>query len=185
MSIYASILAGGSGTRLWPLSTKAVPKQFLALTGERTMLQQTVERLAPLAPIDQIYIVTFADYVDLVRRQLPDLPPEHVIAEPVGRGTAASIGLAATFIAAQDPQAVMGSFHADHLIENVEAFRRALRFAETVARQGYLVTLGIKPTHPETGFGYIQSGEQLVQGEGDLAAYRARRFVEKPNRPTA
>ncbi len=186
MSLYASILAGGSGTRLWPLSTKTTPKQFLSLAGERTMIQQTVDRLLPLTPIDHMYIVTFENYSSLVREQLPDLPVEQIIAEPSGRGTAASIGLAATFIAARDPQAVMGSFTADHLITDGPAFRKALTFAEEVAREGYLVTLGIQPIEPETGFGYIQAGEELrrdpTQG---MVAYRVRRFVEKPNRETA
>lgn len=185
MSIYASILAGGSGTRLWPLSTKAIPKQFLPLASERTMMQETVDRLAPIAPIDQTYIVTFADYVGLVREQLPDLASSHIIAEPIGRGTAASIGLAATFIAAQDPTAVMGSFTADHLITDVAAFRRALFFAEQVARDGHLVTLGIEPTYPETGYGYIQAGEALQRDGDDLTAFHVQRFVEKPPRDVA
>lgn len=180
MSIYASILAGGSGTRLWPLSTKAIPKQFLTLAGDRTMIQATIDRLGTLASIDHTYVVTFANYADLVHEQLPTLPVGHILAEPSGRGTAASIGLAATFIAAQDPNAVMGSFTADHIITDVAAFQRALAFAEEVARTGYLVTLGIQPTYPETGYGYIQAGDAISQGPEDLMAYRTKRFVEKP-----
>ncbi len=182
--MYASILAGGSGTRLWPLSTKETPKQFLRLTGERTMLQETVERVAPLVPADQMYIVTFENYREAVAEQLPMLPREHIVAEPAGRGTAASIGLAATLIAARDPSAVMGSFHADHAIADVAGFRTALRFAEAVARQGYLVTLGISPTYPETGYGYIKFGKPLAHYEG-LSAYLVDAFVEKPKREAA
>ena len=180
MSMYASILAGGSGTRLWPLSTKALPKQFLSLISEQTMLQETVARLAPLASIEHTYVVTFDNYRDIVQAQLPDIAADHILAEPLGRGTAASIGLAATFIAAHDPQAIMGSFSSDHVITDVEGFRRALAFAEPVARAGHLVALGIEPTYAETGYGYIQSGAPLSEDASGLTAYRVQRFVEKP-----
>lgn len=182
--MYASILAGGSGTRLWPLSTKETPKQFLRLAGEQTLLQQTVERVAPFVPMDALYVVTFASYADVVAEQLPGLPREQILAEPSGRGTAASIGLAATLIAARNPSAVMGSFAADHAISDIEGFRRALAFAEQVAREGYLVTLGITPTYAETGYGYIQAGAPLATSNG-LAAYAVSRFVEKPRREVA
>ncbi len=180
----ASVLAGGSGTRLWPLSTKAVPKQFLRLTGERTLLQATVDRVAPLVPPDQLYVVTFARYRGLVREQLPALPAMNILAEPAGRGTAASIGLAATLIQARDPEGVMGSFAADHLIADTDGFQAALRLAEEVARQGALVTLGITPTAPETGYGYIQMGAPLAAA-GPLTAHAVARFVEKPGLETA
>jgi mannose-1-phosphate guanylyltransferase len=182
--MYASILAGGSGTRLWPLSTKSSPKQFLRLPGPRTMLQETVERIGPLVPLDQLYIVTFDAYRDAVAEQLPALQREQIVAEPVGRGTAASIGLAAMLIAAREPTAVMGSFHADHVIADVAAFREALAFAEEVARDGYLVTLGITPTYPETGYGYINFGAPIASS-GKLRAYNGQAFKEKPDRATA
>jgi mannose-1-phosphate guanylyltransferase len=182
--MYASILAGGSGTRLWPLSTKQSPKQFLRLPGPRTMLEETVERIAPLVPRRQLYVVTFANYKDAVAQQIPDLSREQIVAEPSGRGTAASIGLAATLIAARDPQAVMGSFHADHIIADVMGFRQALTFAEQLAREGAMVTLGITPTYAETGYGYIQHGAP-VGTFGALTAYAGDSFKEKPAREIA
>jgi mannose-1-phosphate guanylyltransferase/mannose-6-phosphate isomerase len=182
--MYAAILAGGSGTRLWPLSTKKSPKQFLPLPGPRTMLQETVYRVAPLAASDNVYIVTSQAYCESVAAQLPDLPAGNIVGEPAGRGTAASIGLAAVLIAARDPHAVMGSFASDHAVTDVEGFRAALTFAEDVARQGYLVTLGIQPTHPETGYGYIRFGAALAH-VGGLGAHRVDAFVEKPKRQVA
>jgi mannose-1-phosphate guanylyltransferase len=185
--MYAAILAGGSGTRLWPLSTKQTPKQFLRLVSDRTMLQETADRIAPLVPMDQLYIVTSADYREPVLEQLSDLPPANIVAEPAGRGTAASIGLAATLIAARDPHAVMGSFAADHAISDVAGFRAALAFAEKVARAGMLVTMGIQPSHPETGYGYIRYAKEgaPVACSGELVAYAVERFKEKPRRPEA
>jgi mannose-1-phosphate guanylyltransferase len=182
--MYASILAGGSGTRLWPLSTPSSPKQFLRLPGPHTMLQETAERVAPLVPRDRLYVVTFDSYRDAVAEQLPGVPREHIIAEPAGRGTAASIGLAAALIAAREPTAIMGSFHADHVIPDVEGFRAALAFADAVARDGYLVTLGITPTYAETGYGYINFGAPLATS-GKLSAYTGQAFKEKPARAVA
>ncbi len=182
--MYASILAGGSGTRLWPLSTPSTPKQFLPLPGPRTMLQETAERIAPLVPRDRLYIVTFDTYRDAVADQLPDLPREQIVGEPAGRGTAASIGLAAALIAAREPTAVMGSFHADHVIADATGFREALTFAEVVARDGYLVTLGVTPTYPETGYGYINFGAPVATS-GKLTAHRGQGFREKPARAVA
>jgi mannose-1-phosphate guanylyltransferase len=182
--MYAAILAGGSGTRLWPLSTKRSPKQFLRLMGQRTMLQQTVDRVESLVPPDKGYVVTSANYCDVVAEQLPALPAGNNVPEPVGRGTAASIGLAAALISARDPQGVMAVLSADHAIADAQGFRAALVFAEEVARRGALVTLGITPTSPETGYGYIDFGEPTARS-GALAAHPVVRFIEKPPRDVA
>jgi mannose-1-phosphate guanylyltransferase/mannose-6-phosphate isomerase len=182
--MYASILAGGTGTRLWPLSTKESPKQFLRLPGPQTMLQATVERLGSRVPLDHVYVVTAGNYHDSVAAQLPDLPAGNIVSEPSGRGTAASIGLAATLIAARDPSAVMGSFPADHAIADVAGFRNALAFAEGIAAQGYLVTLGIQPTYPEIGYGYIRFSAALGHYNG-LGAHKVDAFIEKPKRHVA
>jgi mannose-1-phosphate guanylyltransferase len=165
-----------------------MPKQFLRLAGERTLLQATIDRIAPLTPLDSLFIVTFDEYAELVRQQVPALDPANILAEPAGRGTAASIGLAATLIAAHDPQAIMGCFPADHLITDSAGFQAALRFAERIAQQGALVTLGITPTYPETGYGYIQMSQPLAHDSthgGALTAHAVARFVEKPKLPTA
>src|SRR5258708_17196799 len=136
--MYASVLAGGSGTRLWPLSTQATPKEFVQLRGPRTMLQETVNRIAPLVPLDNLYVVTSRDYVEPVGAQLLELARENIVAEPSGRGTAASIGLAAALIVARDAEAVIGSFPPDHVTETVRGFQEALRLATKVAHAGYL-----------------------------------------------
>lgn len=179
------ILAGGSGTRLWPRSRQTLPKQFLDLTGQGTMLQETYGRLQPLVPPQRIFVITNDDYVDLVRRQLPDLPPAHAIGEPVPRGTAAAVGLGAVFAEHIQPDAIMASVHADHLILKPQEFREALEAASEVAATGPLVTLGIEPTSAHTGLGYVEQGELLMTTSDGHQAFRVARFTEKPNRATA
>jgi mannose-1-phosphate guanylyltransferase len=181
---YAVIMAGGSGTRLWPLSRKASPKQALQLVGERTMFQHAVDRLAPLFPAERIFIVTRDEHAAILRDQAPEIPPANFLCEPEGRGTAAAIGLAAIILRQQDPYAMMAVLTADHYITDPPAFRQALSAASELAGEGYLVTLGIKPDSPSTAFGYIQQDGSLPLIDG-LAAYRVERFVEKPDAQTA
>src|SRR5215212_9668469 len=180
MSIYALIMAGGSGTRLWPRSRGRQPKQFLDLTGDLTMLQEAQARLLPLVPPERVFVATNVDYVEVAARQLADVPAANILGEPRGRGTAAAIGLAAVHLRKRDPEAIMAVLTADHLILEQEQFRRALGAASEVAKGGWLVTLGIRPEYPETGYGYIERGAPLPPANG-FEAYQVARFIEKPD----
>ena len=176
---YAVIMAGGGGTRLWPLSRAAQPKQMLQLIGERSLFQIAVERLAGEFPAQRILVVTIADQVDILRKQAPEIPLDNFIIEPMPRGTASVIGLAGIVLQERAPEAVMAVLTADHFIGNVEKFLRLLNAAYKVAQDGYLVTLGIEPTLPATGYGYIQQGEPIGKYD-QLQVYRALKFKEKP-----
>ncbi|MGC9399820.1 MAG: mannose-1-phosphate guanylyltransferase [Anaerolineae bacterium] len=181
---YAVIMAGGGGTRLWPLSRTAHPKQMLTLFGERSMFQMSVDRLRPLFPPERIFVVTAGEQVEPLSNQAPELPRDNFIVEPMGRGTAPCIGLAAIHLQRRDPQAMMAVLTADHYIEEEAVFRAALTAAREVAEEGYLVTLGIPPTFPSTGYGYISRGKTLGE-KGDFPYYRVQRFTEKPDAETA
>ncbi|MSP11425.1 MAG: mannose-1-phosphate guanyltransferase [Chloroflexi bacterium] len=182
---FAVILAGGVGTRLWPLSRARLPKQLLPLVQRNvTMLQVTLARILPIVPADQIFVLTNESYVSSVQEQLPQLPPENVFGEPVGRGTAPAIAAGALLVRQRNPQGIMFSLHADHHIENEPAFREVLQSAACVAAEDYLVTLGITPTAPETGYGYIQQGA-TIGIYNHIAAYHIAQFIEKPNLETA
>jgi mannose-1-phosphate guanylyltransferase len=182
--LYALIMAGGIGSRLWPRSRKKTPKQFLDLISVETMLQDAYRRLLPTIPPDRILIGVGTDYVSTVREQLPDLPANNIVAEPAGRGTAPAIGLAAQHIYHQAPDATMVVVTADHHIAERERFSRALSAAAQAAGTGSLVTLGITPSFASTGYGYIHRGEQLHSIAG-FRVYPALRFAEKPDAATA
>lgn len=175
------ILAGGRGTRFWPLSRKKRAKQLLALDGQRTMIQETVARLLPLTPKKQFWIIANHDLRPAILKQLPKLPNSQVLAEPVGRNTAPAIGLAAFLLLRENPDAVLGMFPSDHVVADEPRYRATIeRGIEIAAAGNNIVVLGIRPTRPETGYGYIEAG-----GAFDDDALRVRRFTEKPDVETA
>lgn len=181
---YAIILAGGYGTRFWPLSRRARPKQFLPLTGKQSLLQQTYRRVARVFPPSKIYVVGNGEHRRLFSEQLPRVPPERLLLEPVGRNTAAAVALAAEHVRRALPasveDAVLGVFPADHAIRQEARFRQVVRAALAAAEaESMLVVLGIPPTEPHTGYGYIERG-QLVERRRGTQLFRARRFTEKP-----
>ena len=175
--VYPIILAGGRGTRFWPLSRKRRAKQLLALDGKQTMIQQTVSRLLPLASLKRFWVITNEDLRREISRQLPRLVKSQIIAEPTGRNTAPAIGLAAFLLLRNDADAVIGMFPSDHVIADESRFRQTLSEGIRIAATGEnIVVLGIRPTRPETGYGYIEAGASF-----DGHALRVRRFTEKPD----
>ncbi|MGB7566353.1 MAG: mannose-1-phosphate guanylyltransferase [Chitinivibrionales bacterium] len=181
---HAVIMAGGSGTRLWPLSRKKSPKQALKLIGERTMLNHAVDRITALFGPGRIVVVTRDEHYQVLSGQTPELPPDNFILEPIGRGTGPAIGLAAIHLRKKDPDATMAVLTADHFIEDTARFRQALAFAAKVAANGHLVTLGIKPSSASTGFGYIKQGKNFATVD-DFPVFGVERFIEKPDQETA
>ena len=180
-NFYPVILAGGRGTRFWPLSRKKRAKQLLALDGKQTMIQQTVARLLPLAPAKKFWIITNDDLQPAIAKQVPKVPKTQILAEPAARNTAPAIGLAAFLLLRENPDAVIGMFPSDHVIADEKRYRETLERGIEVASAGpNIVVLGIRPNRAETGYGYIEAGE-LFQGD----ALRVRRFTEKPNAETA
>ena len=175
--MFAIVMAGGAGTRLWPLSRRRTPKQLLALTGETSLLQQSVARLSGLLAPHDIYVITGESHVRATRAQLPQLPDDNVLGEPLARSTAVAAGLA-TVLARRDSDEVALVLPADHFVADTDAFLDALRAAASAAERGYLVTLGVTPSHPATGYGYIKAGERLHPA---LPTAIVERFVEKPD----
>jgi mannose-1-phosphate guanylyltransferase len=183
-SLFALILAGGSGERFWPISRRARPKQLLKLISEKTLLEETIERLDGLVRRDQILVLTNVDQEAAVRELVPNLPPENIIAEPAKRDTTAAIALATGWVAQRDHQGTMLVLPADHVIKNRAAFQETLRTAACAATEtGALVTIGVKPTWACPGFGYIEQGEAVSLGDDERAnpVFRVVRFREKPN----
>lgn len=183
-SVYAVIMAGGSGTRFWPLSRGAKPKQLLNIVGDATMIQATVARLQPYIPAERVLVVTTEALAEETRRQLPMVPERQIIAEPVGRDTAACVCLAALLVQRLDPQATMILLPADQVISPADAFQKTLAVGVEAAASGGLVTYGIEPRFPSTGYGYVQVAEEISRSEG-IAVNVVKRFVEKPDAATA
>lgn len=179
MKKTALIMAGGRGERFWPRSRRNLPKQFLSLTDDgKTMIQLTVERILPLVEMEDIYIATNKDYKELVRKQLPDIPEQNILCEPIGRNTAPCIGLGAMHISRKYEDALMFVLPSDHLIKFNNMFLTVLKDACAVAeKENNLVTIGITPGYPETGYGYIKFNPAQTEGR----AYQVERFVEKPS----
>jgi len=177
---YAIIMAGGGGTRLWPLSRKNHPKQMLSLFDKRSLYQTTIDRLEGVFPLENIYVITVQEQADELRAQYPGIPDENYLIEPMPKGTASVVGLGALALQKRDPEAVMAVLTADHYIGNEPLFRDILETAYHVAKDGFLVTLGIDPSHPSTGFGYIQQGD-FVNHYNDKKVFRVLRFKEKPD----
>ena len=184
--LHAMIMAGGGGTRFWPRSRTARPKQFLTFSGDRTLLQGTLDRIESQVPAERTWVITGEPHVGEARAQLPELPADHVVGEPFGRDTAACIGLGAALIARTDPAATMVVMPADHVIEPAREFQRAVHAADQFATAfpEALLTFGIPPTFPSTGYGYIHRGDPAGQRQA-VSAFKVKAFKEKPDADTA
>jgi len=179
---YAVIMAGGRGERFWPLSRQARPKQLLPIISEKTMLEETLDRILPLVPLDHVVVVTDNELKEAILQNVPLLGPDNIIAEPHGKNTCIAIALAAVELKKRDPEAVMIVLSSDHLVKPAEKLLEILGEGVRIARQGeYLVTIGINPTRPETDYGYIETGPQFASEKG-IHSYQVAAFKEKPDR---
>src|SRR5271170_8034607 len=183
---FVVIMAGGRGERFWPLSREKMPKQLLALLGKKSFLQEAVERVLPIVPAKNIFVITNEAQLAEVRKQLPKIPKGNLVAEPIGRDTCAAVTLGAALVGARSTTGVMAVLPADHVIPDVKKFQQILGDAFDVAARGQaIVTIGIKPTEPATGYGYIRTGNELPAPEGAKKSkttfFKAEQFVEKPN----
>lgn len=176
-SFYAVIMAGGGGTRLWPLSRKDNPKQLLRLISEKSLFQLAVERLKEIFKPDHIYVVTVQEQYEKLMREVPQIPSENFLIEPMPKGTASVVALAAAHLQKREPKSIMAVLTADHIIENVLGFQNILSEAELLAHRDLLITLGIKPTFPSSGYGYIHIGSSISGSN----AFHVIEFVEKPS----
>jgi mannose-1-phosphate guanylyltransferase len=182
--LYAVVMAGGIGERFWPLSTPQRPKQLVPLFDDQPLLVQAIERLNPVLPIERVVVVTSRDLENPVRKLVPSLPADNLILEPIGRNTAPAAALASQKLLLRDSDAVIGMFPADHFIRSEEKFRQQILQAAVVAENNYIVTFGVEPDYPATGYGYIRIGEPLEEVKGEKF-HRAEAFVEKPDLETA
>ena len=180
--MHAVIIAGGSGTRFWPKSRENLPKQLLNIAGQETLIQNTVGRISPVIPVENIWVITNEQHAFETCYQLKKMgvPPSQLLTEPIARNTAAAIGYSAKILSQRNPDAIMAVFPADHVITTIEPFLKLLKQAETIANENHLVTLGIKPTSPETGYGYIKQGKAIEEN-----SFKVDRFIEKPDKLTA
>lgn len=184
---YAVIMAGGSGTRLWPMSRASKPKQLLSIVEGRSLLRLSFDRLASFLPPSQILVCTSATYRDQILQELPELPRQNLLGEPVGRDTANAVGFPAAVLHRRDPDAIMAVVTADHVIKPVDRFASAIQHAFALVEEHpeALVTFGIRPTHPHTGLGYVHRGDPVPLKGGQAGAYLVRQFREKPDLATA
>ena len=183
---FALVLAGGGGTRLWPKSRNKTPKQFLKLVGDQTMIQLSAQRINKIIPWEKIIVITNQLYKDEIKKQLPELPLENIVAEPAKRDTALAMLVGALYAKSKDPEAVVLNCASDHVVGSDAEFIKVMKAAgQVAAEQDYLVSVGITPTRPATGFGYIKIGQDLKKITAGLAVFQVDSFTEKPNRPTA